>query len=945
MSLYTPHQIRYFAEQIQLKRPQSSIDSLVSAMSGVKVDLNPHQVDAALFALKSPLSNGALLADEVGLGKTIEAGLVLSQFWSERKRSVLLIVPAALRTQWRAELAEKFYIDSVILESQSYNKAKKEGVLNPFTKRDQVVICSFNFVSQKENDVHAMPWDLVIIDEAHRLRNVYKTSNVTGVKLRRALTGKRKLLLTATPLQNNLMELYGLVSIIDEHVFGDSRTFRDMFVSVANNDVRNKALKIRLAQFCKRTLRKQVTEYVKYTKRIAILQEYTPSADEEKLYNLISDYLQTDTLFALPPGQRTLTTLVLRKLLASSSFAISGTLKSLTDRLQALLNEKDEALSLEDYDALDELIEEQENDNFQQAVELKQDRAALVKELEKLTEYAALAQSITRNAKGDNLLAALQKGFNKIEELGGQRKAVIFTESKRTQEYLLRLLSDNGYAGSIVFLNGNNNDDISKQIYLEWKERHKGDGVISGSRQADMKAAVVEAFREKASILIGTEAAAEGINLQFCSLLVNYDLPWNPQRIEQRIGRCHRYGQKNDVVVINFLNKKNAADVRVYELLDQKFNLFSGLFGSSDEVLGSIESGMDFEKRIADIYQTCKTSEEIQRQFDDLQTELADSIDKRMTATRQSILEHFDEEVAARLKGFQKDTLAGLDKFTRWLCHFFIMQGAERVEPLDQWRFACHVNGTTKTYNIQWKEAEKQGDIFLRRDEPLCQAWLSEVIQQSLSSQTIRFHHTQSDKNIGFLAQHPNLRGVISIEKLVYAGFEQEEHLIFSIVTHDGTEIDLDMLDRIMALPAEIIGDADVDPDSLAPLRETNLKKQKMEIERLNRDYFLTECAKLDAFCDDLKDGLQREIKEISKEITEKKRFFKTSLDKPLAEMLALKEEASRLEEKRKRLRRELYDKEDEIDNRNMLLQDEIRSKLTGIFIVHPIMTLSFEIV
>jgi ERCC4-related helicase len=633
----------------------------------------PHQVDAALFALQSPLSNGALLADEVGLGKTIEAGLVLAQCWSERKRRILLVVPAALRTQWRAELAEKFYIDSAILESKNYNKAKKDGSLNPFDIRDQVVICSFNFASLKENDVHAMPWDLVIIDEAHRLRNVYKSGNVTGTKLRRTLVEKKKLLLTATPLQNNLMELYGLVSIIDEHVFGDARTFRDMFVSVSSEEIRNRSLKSRLAAFCKRTLRKQVTEYINYTSRIAILQEYTPTADEERLYNFISEYLQSDRLFALPQGQRTLITLVLRKLLASSSFAISGTLNSLIERLQLLLEGLDTQLEFSDYDTFEELSDEQEEGDDPLTAGLEQDRTAVAEELRKLMEYADLAKSITNNAKGENLLIALQQGFDETENRGGERKAVIFTESRRTQEYLLRLLSDNGYDGQIVFLNGSNNDDISKRIYGEWKERHKDDGVMSGSRQADMKAAVVEEFRDKASILIGTEAAAEGINLQFCSLIVNYDLPWNPQRIEQRIGRCHRYGQKNDVVVINFLNKKNAADVRVYELLDQKFRLFSGLFGSSDEVLGSIESGMDFEKRIAEIYQTCKTTDEIQHVFDELQEELSERINEKTTAARQSILENFDEDVAARLKGCQQDTLAGLDKFSRWLCNFFII--------------------------------------------------------------------------------------------------------------------------------------------------------------------------------------------------------------------------------------------------------------------------------
>ncbi len=133
---YTPHQSRYFAEQILLKRPQSSIENLASAMSGVKVDLNPHQVDAALFAMKSPLSSGALLADEVGLGKTIEAGLVLAQNWAERKRHILLIVPASLRMQWRTELSEKFYIESVLMEATVFNRMKIERNPYPFDIMD-----------------------------------------------------------------------------------------------------------------------------------------------------------------------------------------------------------------------------------------------------------------------------------------------------------------------------------------------------------------------------------------------------------------------------------------------------------------------------------------------------------------------------------------------------------------------------------------------------------------------------------------------------------------------------------------------------------------------------------------------------------------------------------------------------------------------------------------
>src|SRR4030066_1554599 len=146
------------------------------------------------------------------------------------------------------------------------------------------------------------------------------------------------------------------------------------------------------------------------------------------------------------------------------------------------------------------------------------------------------------------------------------------------------------------------------------------------SKDAVIREALIHEFRNHTKILIATEAGAEGINLQFCNIVINYDLPWNPQRVEQRIGRCHRYGQKYEVIVANFLNTKNRADRRLLELLQTKLNLFDGLFGSSDEILGALESGIDFEKRILEIYQSCKTPEEIDTAFDELQGSMKDSI-------------------------------------------------------------------------------------------------------------------------------------------------------------------------------------------------------------------------------------------------------------------------------------------------------------------------------
>ena len=398
-------------------------------------------------------------------------------------------------------------------------------------------------------------------------------------------------------------------------------------------------------------------------------------------------------------------------------------------------------------------------------------------------------------------------------------------------------------------------------------------------------------------------------------------------------------------MVINFLNRKNAADVRVYELLDQKFRLFDGLFGSSDEVLGSIESGMDFEKRIADIYQRCKTTEEIQAKFDQLQEELSERINEKMTAARQSILENFDEEVAARLKGCHQDTLAGLDKFSQWLYHFFIAQGADRVEPLDQYRLHYRENGTGENYNLKWQDAEKQGDIFLRRDIPLCREWLGQAMSVPVPAAKLRFDYTNAGRNIGFLTAHPRLCGTFSVDKLIYSGIETEEHLIFSVVTEDGTEVDDDILNRIMELPATIIETCSPEIAELEGRRRDGIIKRQTQIEENNKKYFLEECDKLDAYSEDLKEGLQRELKELKKLVTEKKKTLRANKDtSTLEEMLTMKDEINRLDERRKKMQRDIYDEEDRIEAENERLQEDIRAKLAGTSRTEHIITVSFEI-
>ena len=470
--MLTPYHAKYFAHELTKRCPSDSIEKLASALVDAQVDLNPHQIEAALFAFRSPLSRGALLADEVGLGKTIEAGLVLSQNWAERKRRLLVITPSNLRKQWHQELQEKFFLPCRILETKSYNASVRQGNVRPFECSD-LVICSYQFARSKAAEISLMRWDLVVIDEAHRLRNVYKPTNVIANTLKQALKDARKLLLTATPLQNSLLELYGLVSVVDDRIFGDLKSFKEQFANL-NNQSTFDALKARLQPLCKRTLRRQVLPYVRYTKRLPMVQPFSPSESEDRLYHLVSDYLRRDNLQALPASQRSLMTLVLRKLLASSSFAIAGALNSMSQRLRDRLLRAEGPSPLEqaledDFEALDEIAEEWEDDGDQPAPLTEADRKAIQQEIEDLEGFSKLAVSITQNAKGQALLTALRTAFGKASELGAAQKAIIFTESRRTQEYLLRVLADSPWKDHIVLFNGSNKDQKSKQI---WALKH-----------------------------------------------------------------------------------------------------------------------------------------------------------------------------------------------------------------------------------------------------------------------------------------------------------------------------------------------------------------------------------------------------------------------------------------------------------------------------------------
>jgi superfamily II DNA or RNA helicase len=961
----TDHQAKLLALELQRRHPVWDSARIGSALLDAQVDLNPHQVDAALFAFRSPFSKGVILADEVGLGKTIEAGLVLTQRWAERRRRVIVVAPASLRKQWVQELADKFFMPAVILEAKSFNAAVRAGVANPFDRPAEepaIIVCSYQFAARKAAEVSIVPWDLAILDEAHRLRNVYKPGAKTASAIRTALSNAPKLLLTATPLQNTLMELYGLVSIIDEHHFGDAKSFQSQYSRLAQ-DGRFEDLKARLEPVCHRTLRRQVVEYVSYTNRVPVTQEFWPSEDEQRLYDAVSDYLRRPELKALPNSQRVLMVLIMRKLLASSTFAIAGALDSLARKLQTTLRDDDRAKEVPepapedpfegDYESLPQDQEEWDSEAApaepdQPELLTGEQRAAIAGEITELGAFRDLAVSITENAKGLALLTALDTGFAKAAALGAADKAVIFTESRRTQDYLVDLLSRSGYEDQIVLFNGSNNDPASKAIYAGWKERHAGSELITGSPTADIRAALVEEFRTRAKIMIATEAAAEGINLQFCSMVVNYDLPWNPQRIEQRIGRCHRYGQNHDVVVINFLNKTNAADLRVFELLDEKFRLFSGVFGASDEILGTIESGVDIERRIVDIYQTCRTTDAINEQFEQLRLDLDEQITVTMDNTRMKLLEHFDAEVHDRLKVSLAESTEFIDKASNrlWQVTAHVLRDLAAIDPstwsfeLDQpppfaaevaagrYRLSRDDDGATHRYRPQ---------------HPLALAVLDQASQLDTPEAELTFDYSGWHVRSELVAPLVGESGTLIVDHLKLDGVEPEDHLILSAITDDGQPIPDEQARRLFDVPATVrpLDGAEVS-HAVAGLAERRIGVLLGDIQARQGAWFDEEMDKLDRWAEDKRTGLKAVLREHDDTLKSLKRDARQAASLP--DKLAIQKKIKQLEAEREDAWR-AYDAEArKVETAKETLIDNVESRLSVDHTIERVFAVRFAV-
>lgn len=600
------------------------------------IELNPHQINAFCTAIDALKTGGIVLADEVGLGKTIEAGLILKYVLELGAKRVLIALPASLRKQWELELYDKFELDSIILDRPTVEKESSEWHKRLTDNNSvKIVLASYDYSSKLMKRFQDVKWDFIIIDEAHNLRNVFNGTK-RAKNLYELSKGIPKILLTATPLQNSLTDLHGLISFIDQRIFGSEKAFKKRYIE--GQDYAD--LKCELSPVLYRTLRKDVAKYMHFKKRTCKTVDFSLSQDEIELYQRVNDFLKRDLLYSIPTSNRGLIILVIRKLLASSSFALIETLEILKERLEKL-HEGSKSSNAQDgfelfWSYVEDEIDESEFEETEDEDTIIQKQFILA-ELDEINIIIDIANRIKENSKIKALKTAIQIAFVYQQERNISKKVVVFTESKRTQKYIAAELRKTGFEDDdILLFNGDFDDAMTKEIYRTWQV--KNFGKANYGRSVEYKHAIVDYFHHNAKILICTDAGSEGLNLQFCNTVINYDLPWNPMKIEQRIGRCHRYGQENDVVAINLLNTQNAADKRVYDILSKKFELFEGVFGSSDIALGALESGTSFEKMVLQIYQTCDTTAEFKKAFDKLDRKLNAKRDKKARELRSLLL-------------------------------------------------------------------------------------------------------------------------------------------------------------------------------------------------------------------------------------------------------------------------------------------------------------------
>jgi superfamily II DNA or RNA helicase len=875
---------RILAEDLVRVRRPDERERYAASQRQARIDPNPHQIDAVIFALRRLREGGCILADEVGLGKTIEAGLVIAQRRAEGAQRVLLIVPKSLIGQWQNELLTLFGI------------VAREDQANFFAPGVHLVGREFAGSERGAELLGSVaPFDLVVIDEAHEIfAGLHKRFGRDGAydeasnealmahRVRGFLRSASVLLLTATPIQNSLAELWGLVQYVEPTgtLLGDITTFREVFCCEDDRTLvpgQEHELQRRLAMVLQRTLRRQAQEFLDrpFTQRRCRLYEYAMSDDERSLYDDVTEYLLQPSLYAFAGRQRRLLLIGFHRRMASSIAALAASLENVAGRLRRLLagqQAKDDASEV-----LHDLEEDEDIEEAGEDAPVASNRGAITAELARVEGFVARAHSLPHDAKARSFQDAIRVVLDLGRNGHGSGKAVVFTESITTQEYLRQLLLDTGLADEeITLFRGTNYHARAQQAHAEWL-REEGSKLPPGSRpsrEVAVRLALVHEFRTRSKILVCTEAGAKGLNLQFCETVINYDLPWNPQRIEQRIGRCHRYSQQRDVTVVNFIARDNAAHRLTFEILSQKLDLFGRVLDASDVILHEPRTdapeivvsalSLELETDLRNIYSRSRTLDEVARELAALRDKIAvrrDAYEKEYQRTSQIIESRFDEDVRRVFKRLREELPEGLAQLDHDLADlvegYLASRGADHRRYDEAGRVVFDIGAGDKlAAEIGSGRRFATGDARGLTDaEPLhlahplvrvaiadARAWPGGEVELSLPR--------EADTDLVELAGKIGVLAVILVD---YAGFEPVQRLIAAGVI-GGEPIEPSLAARIMRLQAadsQAAANVAVDPQDLEDAIGEAVFIDQRETEQREQKHFEQAIGQLERFVDD----------------------------------------------------------------------------------------------
>ena len=550
---FSAHRRTVIANRLLAGQPDTEMRSL-SAVDEEEVKLLEHQVDAAHRALFE-MDGKALLADEVGLGKTIEVGMILKEMhYRETDGSVLILTPAQLAKQWQGELREKFGLEFV---------CNYDDEFQGFDAHDRIIASIDTAKSDRHRPtVLARDWDVLVMDEAHYVKN----EETERYELIESLTYDYAFFLTATPIQNELTDLYNIVTLLRPGLFGSRDTFHQYFIDSSQETLVNQnELQRRLGQVMIRNRREETD--IDFTDRIIETRTFEPSEAEQDLYDAVTEYVRG--AYSQDNGQK-LVLMLLQKEVVSSPAALEGTIRKQLDE-QNELTHRDE--------------------------------------LETILEKIDAIGSVT---KQDRLFDIVEEARNHVE----MGRVIVFTQFRATQRQVLEGLDEQGYTTH----------------------------AFHGGHSSQEKEEIVDRFREEGGVLVSTDAMNEGRNLQFCNIMVNYDLPWNPMKVEQRIGRIHRIGQKREVYVFN-MGLKGTIEEYVLDRLYHKIDLFQQTVGELSTILTRMEdSGQSFEDEIFERLVNADSEVDLENDFDSMAIDLGQQqeLSQKVKAFNNGVFESFD---------------------------------------------------------------------------------------------------------------------------------------------------------------------------------------------------------------------------------------------------------------------------------------------------------------